>query len=97
MAPARELWLGRRDGSFQFGLVFVEPAFEEGDRRGEVVVEGEQQVDVVDVFLAAEAVGEVVWRLARPVLRRRPADNPEIVNPRVGPPESIREFCRLRS
>ena len=42
------------------GLVLVEPAFQEGDGGAEVVVEGDEQVDVVEVFLAAEAVGEVV-------------------------------------
>ena len=56
----RSLPLRRPWGSFLFGLVFVEPAFEEGDGGGKVVVEGEQQVDVVEVFLAAEAVGQVV-------------------------------------
>ena len=38
----------------------VEPAFQQDDRGAEVIVEGHQQVDVVEVFLAAEAVGEVV-------------------------------------
>jgi hypothetical protein len=52
--------LSRAFGSFLFGLVFVEPAFEEGDGGGKVVVEGEQQIDVVEVFLAGEAVGEVI-------------------------------------
>ena len=42
------------------GLVFVEPAFEDGDGGAEVVAEDDEQVDVVEVFLAAEAVGEVV-------------------------------------
>src|SRR5271154_448418 len=42
------------------GLVVVEVAFEEGDGGLEVVIEGDEQVDVVEVFLAAEAVGEVV-------------------------------------
>src|SRR5271156_3997060 len=42
------------------GLVLVEPAFEEGDGGAEVVVERDEQVDVVEVFLATEAVGEVV-------------------------------------
>ena len=43
-----------------FGLVLVEEAFEEGDGGEEVIVEGDEQVDVVEVFLAAETVGEVV-------------------------------------
>jgi len=38
----------------------VEQAFEEGDGGGEVVVEFAQEVDVVEVFLAGKAVGEVV-------------------------------------
>ena len=38
----------------------VEPAFEEGDGGVEVVVEGEQQVDVVEVFVAREAMSEIV-------------------------------------
>ena len=33
---------------------------EEDDGGAEVVVEGDEQVDVVEVFLAAEAVGQVV-------------------------------------
>ena len=45
------------------GLVLSEPALEEGDRGEEVIVEGEQQVDVVEVLLAREAVGEVVARV----------------------------------
>src|SRR5713226_7930178 len=58
-----ELFSGRWGGSLLFGLlglVSVEPTFEQGDGGAEVVVECEQQVDVVEVFLAAEAVGEVV-------------------------------------
>ena len=42
------------------GLVLVEEAFEEGDGVAEGVVECHEQVDVVEVFLAAKAVGEVV-------------------------------------
>ena len=42
------------------GLVLVEQSFEESDGGEEVVVEGDQQVDIVEIFLAAEAVGEVV-------------------------------------
>jgi hypothetical protein len=46
----------RRSGSGLVGLVFVEPAFEEGDGGEEVVAFGDEQVDGVEVFLAAEAV-----------------------------------------
>ena len=53
--PVRRPW-----GSFLLGLIGVEPAFQQGDGRGKVVVQGQQQVDVVEVFLAAEAVGQVV-------------------------------------
>jgi len=45
------------------GLVLREPAFEEGDSGEEVIVEGEEQVDVVEVVCAREAVGEVVARV----------------------------------
>ena len=45
------------------GLVLREPAFEEGDSGEEVIVEGEEQVDVVEVLFAREAVGEVVARV----------------------------------
>jgi hypothetical protein len=38
------------------GLVFVEEAFEEGDGVEEVVIEQAQEVDVVEVLLAKEAV-----------------------------------------
>src|SRR5271156_5826441 len=44
-------------------LVLAEPAFEECDGVAEVVVETAEQVDVVGIFLAAEAVGEVVARV----------------------------------
>ena len=45
----------RRGWSFLpglLGLVLSEPAFEEGDSGEEVIVEGEEQVDVVEVLLA---------------------------------------------
>ena len=42
------------------GLVLVEEAFEQGDGGEEVVVELDEQVDVVEVLFASEAVGEVV-------------------------------------
>jgi hypothetical protein len=57
-----ELLLGRRDGSFRFGLlglVLVEPALEEGDGGEDVVVELEREADLVEVYLAREAVGEL--------------------------------------
>ena len=42
------------------GLVLREPAFQYGDGGQEVVAERDEQVDVVEVFGAGEAVGEVV-------------------------------------
>ena len=45
---------------FLLGLVFIEPSFEDRNGRAEVVVEMEEQVDVVEVLIAPEAVGEVV-------------------------------------
>src|SRR5262249_16287783 len=42
------------------GLVLIEPALEQGDGGEEVIVEGDEQVDVVKIFPAREAVGEVV-------------------------------------
>jgi predicted CoA-binding protein len=50
-------------------LVAVEPAFEEGDGGDEVVVEAEEQVDVVGVFLAAEAVPDQILIAVFPKLR----------------------------
>src|SRR5271154_2684136 len=44
-------------------LVFFEQAFQQGDGIEEGIVELEEQVDVVEVFLAAEAVGQVVLRV----------------------------------
>jgi hypothetical protein len=38
----------------------LEPALEQGDGGAEVIGEGQQQVDVVEVVLAAETMGEVV-------------------------------------
>ena len=38
----------------------LQQAFEDGDGDGEVVAEGHEQVDVVEVAGAAEAMGEVV-------------------------------------
>ena len=37
----------------------MKPAFEDGDGGAEVVAEGQEQVDVVGVLGAGEAVGEV--------------------------------------
>ncbi len=45
------------------GSIFVEPAFEPIDGRAEVLIEGEQEVDVVEVFVAVEAVSEIVSRV----------------------------------
>src|SRR5271154_467446 len=44
-------------------LVFFEQAFQQGDGIEEGIVELDEQVDVVEVFLAAEAVGQVVLRV----------------------------------
>ena len=42
------------------GLVTVQPVFQPGDGGAEVVAELEQEVDVVEVLTAAEAMGQVV-------------------------------------
>src|SRR6185437_7804289 len=58
----------RRRRGFLFGLlrlVAVEPALQQEDGVAEAVALGEQQVDVVEVLLATEAVGEVVTRVDR--------------------------------
>ena len=69
----------RRDRSFS-GFVFFEPAFEQGDGGEEVVVEFDQEVDVVEVFLAAEAVGEVVaWVDGGALFAAVGADETEVV------------------
>ena len=41
-------------------LVLRQPTLQQSHRGAEVIAEGQQQVDVVQVFLAAEAVGQVV-------------------------------------
>ena len=41
-------------------MVVVQPSFEDVDGGAEVVAEDAEQVDVVEVFVAGEAVGEVV-------------------------------------
>src|SRR5271155_317486 len=53
-------WLRRR---VLVALVFLEQALQQGDGIEEWIVELEEQVDVVEVFLAAEAVGQVVLRV----------------------------------
>ena len=45
---------------FLAGLVFAQPALQEADRGGEFVAEQDEQVDVVEIFLAAKTVGQVV-------------------------------------
>src|SRR5262249_17630393 len=53
----------RRGWSFLaglLGLVLIEPALEEGDGGAEVIVEGDEQVDVIEVFLTCKTVGEVI-------------------------------------
>jgi hypothetical protein len=60
------LWVVGGDSGEQLflcSLVLDEEAFEKRDGGAEVVVKGHEQVDVVEVFLAAEAVGEVVARI----------------------------------
>ena len=42
------------------GLVLIEPALEQGDGGEEVIVEGDEQVDVIEVFLTCKTVGEVI-------------------------------------
>ncbi len=44
-------------------MIFVEQAFEEVDGSEESIVEGEQDVDVVEVFVTVEAVSEIVSRV----------------------------------
>jgi hypothetical protein len=63
IAPAK--WRHALRGGRSFlvalqGLVSLEQAFEDGDGGAEVVAEDEEQVDVVEVRVAPEAVGEVV-------------------------------------
>src|SRR5271165_4995465 len=60
-------------------LVLMEPAFEEDDSVAEVVVEGAEQVDVVEVFLTAEAMGEIVaWVDGSAHLAAARADEAEV-------------------
>ena len=56
----------RRGGRFLVGLlgmVLLEPAFEEADGGAEVVAKGDEQVDVIEVSLAGEAVREIFARV----------------------------------
>src|SRR5271165_5874889 len=63
-ALRRRLGMGRaRLLAGLLSLVVAEPAFEECDGVAEVIAEAAEQVDVVGVFLAAEAVGQVVARV----------------------------------
>ena len=55
-----ELCGGRNFVLESLALVLFQPLFEEGDGGGEVVVEFEEEVDVVEVLVAVKAVGEVV-------------------------------------
>src|SRR5476651_1785976 len=62
----RSSWSGPLGGRLSFGLlglVLVEHAFQESDGIAEAVVELDEQVDVVDILSAVEAVGEVVARV----------------------------------
>lgn len=53
------LW--RRTGfAGESGLMALQPGFEDGDGSAEVVAEGDEQIDVVEVLQTREAVGEVV-------------------------------------
>lgn len=52
-----------RIGFGQAVLMGEEQAFEDGDDGAQVVAEPDEQVDVIEVFLAAEAVAEVVTRV----------------------------------
>ena len=42
------------------GHVFVQPSIEDRYSRSKVIVRHHQRIDIVEVFLAGEAVGEVV-------------------------------------
>jgi hypothetical protein len=43
-------------------FMLLEPACEQPDGGDEVIAQGDEQVDVVEVLLAAEAVGQVIAR-----------------------------------
>ena len=80
--PFRLLCRGRRRDRFLPALprlVLREPVLQNGDGRHEVVSERDQQVDVVQVLPAGEAVGEVVPRIdGGPHLAAARADETEI-------------------
>ena len=50
------------------GLVLIEPALEEGDGGAEVIAQGDEQVDVVEILLARDQ------RSCRPQWRAFPVD-----------------------
>ena len=47
----------------QPSLVPLEPSLQDGDGVAEVITERDKEVDIVEIFLAAEAVSEVVARV----------------------------------
>jgi hypothetical protein len=51
-----------RSGMLPFlpGLMVLEPAFQQTDRGGKLVVECDQQIDIIEIHLTAETVGQVV-------------------------------------
>ena len=50
-------------GKVSASFVARQPAFEQFDRGAEVVAQGPEQVDVVQVLVAGEAVGQVIARI----------------------------------
>ena len=63
--PGRGIWLANgwshcRGVSMRPGLIHLQPFFEDFNGGEEVVALGDEQVDIVEVFVAFEAVGEVV-------------------------------------
>ena len=50
-------------GRFLPGQVLKEPAFEDRDGRTEVIAEGDEQVNIVEVLCAGEAVREIISRV----------------------------------
>ena len=60
----RRVGMGSRRGVVgSLGLAMAQPAFELFDRGREVVAGGTQEVDVVEVLVAGEAVGQVIARI----------------------------------
>jgi hypothetical protein len=41
--------------------MLLEPACQQLDRGGKLVVERDQQIDIIEIYLAAETVGQVAW------------------------------------